>query len=143
MDRSSEAPSAAPKPLKLSRILHARRETVFKAWGAAEHVKRWFAPETFVISEARVDMRVGGAFGLCMRSPGGEEHWIRGAFVEVRAHDRLAIDMTIEDGDGKRLFGALTEVEFADALGGTRIDVTQSYTVLDPSKAWMIAGAPE
>ncbi len=134
---------ASPPPLRLSRILHARRETVFKAWSSAEHVKRWFAPEMFTIPEARVEMRVGGVFELSMRSPAGETHWIRGAFVEVVPHDRLAIDMTIEDDAGRPLFRALTEVDFADALGGARVDITQTYTLLDPSKAWMLGGAPE
>ncbi len=41
------------------------------------------------------------------------------------------------------LFGALTEVHFSDTLGGTRLDVTQSYTVLDPEAAWMAEGAPQ
>ena len=34
---------------------------------------------------ATVEMRVGGAFEVCMRSPAGEEHWTRGTFVEVDA----------------------------------------------------------
>jgi uncharacterized protein YndB with AHSA1/START domain len=133
----------AVSPLKLSRTLHARRETVFRAWSSAEHVKRWFAPETFLISEARIEMQVGGAFELLMRSPAGEEHFIRGAFVEVQPNERLAIDMTIEDSAGKPLFKAFTEIDLADALGGTQMDVTQSYTLIDPTKAWMLAGAPE
>lgn len=130
-------------PLILSRTLHARRETVFEAWSSADHIKNWFAPETFSVPEAKVEMRVGGAFELCMRSPAGEEHWIRGAFAEVQPHTRLAIDMTVIDGAGKPLFRAFTEVALADALGGTRMDVTQTYTLIDPTKAWMIAGAPE
>jgi uncharacterized protein YndB with AHSA1/START domain len=116
---------------------------VFKAWTSAEHVKRWFAPETYAIPEARVEMRVGGVFELSMRSPTGETHWIRGAFVEVKPHDRLAIDMIVEDDAGKKLFRAFTEVDFADALGGTRVDIVQTYTLIDPTKAWMTAGAPE
>ena len=137
------ADEASAPPLRLSRILHARRETVFKAWTSAEHVKRWFAPETFTIPEARIEARVGGAFELSMRSPSGETHWIRGAFVEIAPHDRLVIDMRIDDEAGKPLFRALTEIDFADALGGARVDITQTYTLIDPSKAWMLAGAPE
>lgn len=138
------ANSAEPStPLRLSRVLHARPETVFKAWSSADHIKRWFAPETFTVPEARVEMRVGGLFELCMRSPTGEEHWIRGRFVEVAPHARLVIDMRVDDGAGKPLFRAYTEVDFAEALGGTRMDVTQTYTLLDPSVAWMVAGAPQ
>jgi uncharacterized protein YndB with AHSA1/START domain len=133
-----------PPPLKLSRVFHARRETVFKAWSAAEHVKRWFSPETYTVPDAKVEMRVGGPFEVCMRSPNGEEHWTRGAFVEVTPHTRLVIDMHVADGAGKPLFRAYTEVDFSDALGGTRIDVVQTYTFVDPSiAAPMTAGAPE
>jgi len=147
MSELTEAKKAAaiqqPQPLKLSRVFHARRETVFKAWSSADHVKNWFCPETFAIPDGKVEMRVGGAFDVCMRSPAGEEHWIRGTFVEVRPDTRVVIDMRITDSAGKPLFGAMTEVDFADALGGTRMDVVQTYTLIDPSAAWMVGGAPD
>lgn len=130
-------------PLRLSRILHARRETVFEAWGSADHVRRWFSPETFSVPEAEIVMEVGGPFKLTMLSPRGEEHRISGRFVEVAPNARLAIDMEIEDGAGNKLFRAYTEVEFRDAPGGTRIDIVQTYTLIDPSKGWMVTGAPE
>lgn len=133
----------SPRPLRLSRVLHAARQTVFSAWSSAEHVKRWFAPETFSVPEASVRMEVGGVFDVRMRSPTGEEHWVRGRFVEVTPHTRLVIDMTCTDRDGKALFGAMTEVDFCDALGGTQMDVTQSYTLIDPSAGWMTKGAPD
>jgi len=131
------------QPLKLSRIFHARRETVFSAWGSAEHVTRWFSPETFTVSDATVRMDVGGPFELCMHSPAGEAHWIRGSFVEVTPPTRLVIDMLVTDDGGNMLFRAFTEVGFFDAPGGTRMDVVQTYTLIDPSKGWMVAGAPD
>ena len=131
-----------PPPLRLSRVFHARRETVFKAWSSTDHVKRWFCPETFTVPDAKVQMHVGGPFDVCMRSPTGEEHWIRGKFVEVAPHTRLVIDMHCIDSAGS-LFRAYTEVDFSDALGGTRMDVVQTYTLIDPSMAWMVAGAPD
>jgi uncharacterized protein YndB with AHSA1/START domain len=131
-----------PAPLKLSRVLHARRETVFKAWSTAEHVKRWFAPHPCSVSEARVEMRVGGPFEVCMQLPSGDKHRVHGTFVEVATSSRLVIDMRVTDDAGALLFTAFTEIDFADALGGTRMDVVQSYTVSDPSvAARMIAGA--
>ncbi len=133
-----------PPPLRLSRVFHARRETVFKAWSSAEHVKRWFSPETFTVSDAKVQMQVGGSFDVCMRSPAGKEHWTRGTFVEVTPHTRLVIDMHATNSAGEPLFRAYTEVDFSDALGGTRMDVVQTYTFMDPSiAAPMVAGAPE
>lgn len=134
---------AALPPLRLSRVFHARRETVFSAWSTAAHVQRWFCPESFTIPEAKVELRPGGPFEVMMRSPAGEEHWIRGRFVEIVPERRLVIDMQVTDRTGKALFAALTEVDFADALGGTRLDLVQSYTLLDPAMAWMVTGAPE
>jgi len=142
-EAKKEATVPQPPPLRLSRVFHARRETVFKAWSAVDHVKHWFSPETYSVPDAKVEMRVGGPFEVCMRSPTGEEHWIRGTFVEVTPQRRLVIDMRVTDSAGSPLFGAYTEVDFADALGGTRMDVVQTYTLIDPSMAWMVAGAPE
>jgi uncharacterized protein YndB with AHSA1/START domain len=142
-ETDEDAAAPQPPPLRLSRVFHARRETVFRAWGSAEHVKRWFSPETFSVPEARVEMNPGGPFELCMRSPAGEQHWLRGKFVEVTPHTRLVIDMLVADSAGKQLFRAYTEVDFADALGSTKMDVTQTYTILDPSAAWMVEGAPQ
>jgi uncharacterized protein YndB with AHSA1/START domain len=133
-----------PPPLRLSRVFHARRETVFKAWGSSEHVKRWFCPETYTVPEAKVEMRVGGPFEVCMRSPTGQQHWTRGSFVEVTPHTRVVIDMDVSDSAGKLLFRAHTEVGFSDALGGTQMDVVQTYSFIDPSiAAPMVAGAPQ
>jgi uncharacterized protein YndB with AHSA1/START domain len=143
IDTRQDAAMQQPPPLRLSRVFHARRETVFKAWSSTEHVMRWFSPETFTVPDAKVHMHVGGPFEVCMRSPTGEEHWTRGTFVEVTPHTRLVIDMHCTDGTGRKLFRAYTEVDFADALGGTRMDVVQTYTLIDPSTAWMVAGAPD
>jgi len=143
-DVKNDASPPQPPPLRLSRVFHAPREAVFRAWSSADHVKRWFCPETYTAPDAKVEMRVGGPFEVCMRSPAGEDHWTRGVFVEVTPHSRLVIDMHAVDKAGKPLFRAYTEVDFSDALGGTRMDVLQTYTFIDPSTAApMVAGAPE
>jgi uncharacterized protein YndB with AHSA1/START domain len=131
------------KPLRLSRTLRAPRALVFKAWSSAEHVKRWFPPTGFTIPEARIEVRPGGPFEVLMRSPAGEEHWARGVVKEVSPGERLVIDFVIEAPNGRALFRALTEASFTDALGGTRLDITQTYTVIDPAAAWMAEGAPQ
>ena len=115
---------------------------MFKAWGASDHVKRWFCPADYTAPEARVQMRVGGPFEVCMRSPDGVEHWTRGVFVEVAPPDRLALDLHVTDAQGRPLFRAFTEVGFFDDAGGTRVEVAQSYVFADPAAAApMVAGA--
>lgn len=61
-------------PVRVSRVFAAPRATVFKAWSSADHIKRWFCPTSYSVPEAKVEMRVGGAFEVCMRSPAGVDH---------------------------------------------------------------------
>jgi len=115
---------------------------LFRAWSSAEHLKHWFCPAVFTVPEACVEFRVGGAFDICMRSPDGQDHWTRGRFTEIVPHSRLSIDMTPEIEPHRPLFRARTVVRFTAEPGGTRLEVTQSYALLDPAAAAMIQGAP-
>jgi uncharacterized protein YndB with AHSA1/START domain len=134
-----------PAPLRVSRVFSAPRDMVFKAWSSAEHVKRWFCPNGYSVPEATVEMRVGGRFEVCMRSPEGVEHWTRGAFTEVVVPERLTIDHHVVDPcGGGPLFSAVTQVKFSAAPGGTLMEVVQTYTVADAAQAeQMLKGAPE
>jgi uncharacterized protein YndB with AHSA1/START domain len=134
-----------PAPLRVSRVFSAPRETVFKAWSSAEHVKQWFCPKNYSVPEATVEMRVGGRFEVCMRSPEGLEHWTKGTFTEVVAPERLTIDHHVIDPcGGGPLFSAITQVKFSAAPDGTLMEVVQSYTVADMAQVEpMLKGAPE
>jgi uncharacterized protein YndB with AHSA1/START domain len=135
-----------PAPVRVSRMFSAPRETVFKAWSSADHIKRWFCPDGYSVPEAKVEMRVGGAFEVCMRSPEGVEHWTKGTFTEIAAPERLAIDHHIVDPcGGGPLFSAYTEVNFIDkGCGQTLMEVVQTYTFPATAQAeQMLKGAPE
>ncbi len=133
-------------PVRVSRVFAAPRETVFKAWSSADHIKRWFCPDGYLVPEAKVEMRVGGAFEVCMRSPEGVDHWTRGTFTEVIAPERLTIDHHVIDPcGGGPLFSAVTQVTFNDEHGGgTLMEVVQTYSAVGAAQAdQMLKGAPE
>ena len=140
--RNEPSPGIEPQPLVVSRVFAASRELVFQAWSSAEHIRQWFCPEGYTIPAARVELRAGGPFHVCMRSPTGQDHWTKGTFVEVVPNTRLIIDMEVVGADDRVLFRAYTVVNFEEQRGGgTRLDVTQSYTVFDSMAAPMIQGA--
>jgi uncharacterized protein YndB with AHSA1/START domain len=144
MARTVENPQAAqPLAVTVSRTFTAACDLVFRAWSSADHLKRWFCPEGYTVPEANVEFRVGGAFDICMQSPQGQLHWTRGRYVEITPHTRLVIDMEPAGEDGKPLFRARTEVSFIADHGVTRLEVRQSYTLLEPMAASMIQGAPQ
>jgi uncharacterized protein YndB with AHSA1/START domain len=134
--------SGQPQPLHVSRHFAAPRTLVFKAWSTSDHVKRWFAPAVFTVPQAVVEMRAGGPFEVCMRGPDGVDYWTRGTFAEVSPPDRLVLDLYAVDLENRPLFRAYTEVSFTEEAGGTRLDVIQTYTFVDPAPAAaMVAGA--
>ena len=135
-----------PAPVRVSRVFSAPRETVFRAWSSADHIKRWFCPDGYSVPEAKIEMRVGGPFEVCMRSPEGVNHWTRGTFAEVIAPERLTIDHHVIDPcGGGPLFSAVTRVSFGDAAGGgTLMEVVQTYSAAGAEQAeQMLKGAPE
>lgn len=134
-------PDQTPE-LVVSRTLAAPRALVFRAWSKAEHIKRWFSPETFTIPEAEIDCRIGGIFCVCMRSPEGKEHWCRGKFTDVAPPDRLAFSTDVTDGD-TLMFVAHTTVTFEDDGSGTRMTVRQIYDLPNQAFRWAVQGAPE
>jgi uncharacterized protein YndB with AHSA1/START domain len=131
------------EPLVVSRTFPASRDLVFRAWSSAEHLKHWFCPESYSIPEARVEFRVGGDFQICMRSPSGQNHWTKGKYTEIVPNERLVLDLQAIDSENRPLFRAHTVATFEDARGGTRLEVTQTYTLYEAGAAAMIEGAPQ
>ena len=140
--RSSNITLDQSAPLRLTRLLRAPRTKVFEAWGSASHVRRWFVPDPCTVSDVEVRMEVGGPFVVRMRTPAGGEPRICGTFVAVEPHSRLVIDMRITDPNAVE-YRALTTIELSDAPEGTRLELLQAWTLVDPSKGSIIQGAPE
>jgi uncharacterized protein YndB with AHSA1/START domain len=131
-----------PEPLLLSRVFPAPRALVFQAWSSAEHMKRWFSPETYTVPEAEIDFRPGGVLVLCMRSPEGRDFWMRGSYIEISPPDRLVFtSAVIVDGEPK--FTTHTTVTFVEDGAGTRMTVRQAYDIHDENFRLAVAGAPE
>ncbi len=60
----------ADRTLVLTRLFNAPREAVFTAWTEPERAARWWGPKGFVTQSCQLDVRVGGAWRVQMRSPG-------------------------------------------------------------------------
>jgi uncharacterized protein YndB with AHSA1/START domain len=85
------------RELVITRILDAPRDVVFRAWTERDRVARWWGPQGFVTTYCDMDIRPGGAFRVCMRSPEGAEHWKQGIYREIVAPERLVFTFAWED----------------------------------------------
>jgi uncharacterized protein YndB with AHSA1/START domain len=123
---SSAATDTAERELVVTRIIDAPRDLVFKAWTEPEQVARWWGPHGFVTTHCDMDIRPGGAFRCCMRSPGGTDHWKRGVYREIVEPQRIVFTFAWEDTDGNSGHELLTTVTFEDLGAQTRLTLHQA-----------------
>ena len=120
--------------LVLERILNAPRELVWEAWTNPEHLKRWFAPQPYEISEVEMDLKPGGIFRIRMVGPDGFDtgHGNAGCVLEVVEGERLVWTSALgpgyrpaEMGEGCESFPMTAIVTFEDTSDGkTRYTAT-------------------
>ena len=57
--------------LVITRVFDAPRALVFKCWTDPQHASMWWGPQGFTLEACQMDVRVGGAWRMGMRSPEG------------------------------------------------------------------------
>lgn len=85
--------------LDLELVLHASRETVFRALTEPAALARWWGPAGFTTTEIELDLRVGGAYRIGMQPPSGELFYLAGEFLEIEPPRLLVYTFRWEDPD--------------------------------------------
>lgn len=113
--------------LVLERTLDAPVDLVWAAYTDPEHLKQWFAPKPYQITECELDLRPGGVFRIRMVGPDGFDtgHGTPGCVLEVEVRKRLTWTSALgpgyrpnQSGEGCESFPMTAVVTFADAGGG-------------------------
>jgi len=86
--------------LLITRIFDAPRERVWKAWTDSDLMKRWWGPKGFMSPYCETDLRIGGKFLSCMRSPEGKEYWNTGVYREIIPLEKIACTISFADEKG-------------------------------------------
>lgn len=109
--------------LRLTRVIEADPETVFRAWTDPAEMEQWYCPEGGTVDEARVDLSVGGRYRVAMRMPDGV-HVAYGVYREIEAPHRLVFTWQWEGGEGAKEGATLVTVELRDRGGSTELVLT-------------------
>ncbi|NJC89242.1 MAG: SRPBCC domain-containing protein [Desulfuromonas sp.] len=88
------------RELVITRIFSASRELVWKAWTEPERMMRWWGPKDFTAPFCKIDLRVGGNYLYCMRSPDGRDYWATGRYRDIVAPSRLIFTDSFADEKG-------------------------------------------
>jgi uncharacterized protein YndB with AHSA1/START domain len=98
--RSSSVSKAEKGALVITRVFDVPRELVWKAWTDPKHLMRWWGPKHFTSPVCKIDLRVGGKYHYCMRSPAGHDFWSTGVFREIVPPKRIVYTDSFSDDNG-------------------------------------------
>jgi uncharacterized protein YndB with AHSA1/START domain len=113
--------------LVLERTLDAPIDLVWKAYTDPNHLKQWFAPKPYEISEIELDLRPGGIFRIRMVGPDGFDtgHGTPGCVLEVVDKKKLIWTSALGPGyrpnvagEGCDSFPMTAVITFMDAGDG-------------------------
>ena len=106
--------------LNVTRTFAAPRDKVYAAWTEPEHLKQWWGPEGVTAPVVEIDLRLGGRYRTCMRTPDGDR-WVGGEYTEVTPPERLVFTWQWEDDEAA---DTLVTVEFRDLGDMTEVSLT-------------------
>ncbi len=73
----------------ITRVFHAPRARVWRAWTDPAQFVKWFGPRDFTCEVKTFDVRPGGSVHSRLTMPGGVEMWGRFVFREVEEQRKL------------------------------------------------------
>jgi uncharacterized protein YndB with AHSA1/START domain len=115
----------------MTRVFDAPRSLVFEAWTKSEHLVHWWGRKTFTMPFCEMDVRPGGVFRFCMRSPAGRDYWVQGVYREIIEPERIVFTYALENEELDH--EALLTATFAEHDGKTTLTLEQS--LFDVAKA--------
>ena len=123
------------RSLTITRVLDAPRSLVFAAWTDPQQAAQWWGPKGFTTVSNEMDVRVGGEWRRCVRSPEGDLHRSRGVYREIVAPERLVFTFTWVDGGapghGPETIVTLSLID----LGGGRTELTLRQEAFETAAA--------
>lgn len=119
--------------LLLSRVFNAPRELVFKVWTDPEHFGKWWGPQGFSLDVIKMDVRPGGMFLGCQKSPDGSQAmWGKFVYQEVIEPEKLVFVQSFSDEKGNTIrapFNANWPLEIMNIITFEEIDGKTTLTM--------------
>lgn len=88
-------------------------------------MKRWWGSKSFVALSFEMDVRPGGAWNCCLRSPDGTELRERGVYREIVEAKKLSFTYAADRSDGNPDHQTLVTIDFTALGSKTRVTLRQ------------------
>ena len=77
------------REIRITRMLNAPIELVWKVWTEPEHIKNWWGPDGFTNTISKMVVEPGGEWNLIMHGPDGKDYKNKSVFTEVIRHKKI------------------------------------------------------
>ena len=121
----------------ITRAFDAPADLVFEAWTTPDLVKRWWAGDRGVVTEAHIDLRIGGRWRWVMTANGGFEVAFSGEFREIDRPHRLVRPAVFEMFPDAE---AVSTVTFEETNGLTTLKILGRYPSREIRDAALASG---
>ena len=91
---------SAVREFVISRVVNVSRELLWKAFTEPECMARWWGPKGFTVRVSKMDLRPGGIYHYCLRSPDGSDMWGKFVYREIVKPERLILVNSFSDEQG-------------------------------------------
>lgn len=122
----------------ISRTFDAPRERVWRAWAEKDQLAQWFGPAGAKVVKANLDLRPGGVFHSCLRTPEGKEMWAKFVYREVTPPQRPVWEHSFSDAQERNAQPGL--IGFMPTPRESDGSVMQSTTQQFGSKLMLVIG---
>lgn len=86
--------------IEITRVLNAPKSKVWEAWTDPEMLTKWWGPKDFTSPSCKLDLRVGGKYLFCMRSPDGKDYYSTGVYKELIPFEKFTATDSFADAEG-------------------------------------------
>ncbi|MDE2878132.1 SRPBCC domain-containing protein [Candidatus Palauibacter soopunensis] len=114
--------ASADRECRVTRVIPAPLEAVFRAWTEPELIRQWSCPPGATIRDSQVDLVPGGPYRLLIEAEAGTQHTAFGVYREVDAPNRLVYTWDWEEPESA-VGETLVTVEFIADGASTEVVV--------------------
>jgi len=130
------------KVLTFTRTFNYPQEVVWAAFTQSDHLRRWWGPEPWGVSDSIMDFRPGGKWHYAMQGPDGTKSWGLMLYKEIDPIDRITYEDAFSDesgtpnpdlpvANGEWLFSSVGNGQTEVKMSTTYSDESQLKTVVE------------
>ena len=88
----NEKSNTADRELRITQLLNAPVELVWKVWTNPDYIKNWWGPNGFTNTITKMDMEAGGEWDLVMHGPDGTDYKNKSVFKEIDKYRKIVYE---------------------------------------------------